>query len=290
MPSGPSVGAFSTGKYDIEITVSATGTEQDARLRIDPGLIVKAAGSRIETTIGAQLIVEGERERSITFTSLRDDRYGGGGTFDTNADQATTFTSPGDWGGFFVGPLSQGSFDNVLVTFAGGRTRIEGNFDQFNALEIHQADVRVTNSIFEDNAAGLATTNRSGRGSNSAATIFVRGAQPILVDNIIRDGLGTAISINANAMQAQPNSDFGRTTGWAQTFDEHDGGRDRWSSAIGWRAMSPTAWKSARRRSPRRPSGTTSISFTSYAARSWFRTITSTADCVCRAARPRAWW
>ncbi|MEO1984325.1 MAG: hypothetical protein ABGZ24_27730, partial [Fuerstiella sp.] len=58
----------------------------DARLSIDAGVVVKLEGSRIEAEIGAQFIAEGQRGREIIFTSRLDDRYGAGGTFDTNDD------------------------------------------------------------------------------------------------------------------------------------------------------------------------------------------------------------
>ena len=89
-----------------------------------------------------------------------------------------------------------------MITFAGGQTPIEGGFDQFAAIEIHQAEVRVTNSLLTQNAAGQASSGRAGRGGNEASTIFVRGAQPILVDNRLLDNAGPAISIDANALKA----------------------------------------------------------------------------------------
>ncbi|MCP4169238.1 MAG: hypothetical protein GY758_00515, partial [Fuerstiella sp.] len=58
----------------------------DASLAIDAGVIVKLEGSRIQTGFGAQLIAEGQAGREIIFTSRLDDKYGAGGTFDTNDD------------------------------------------------------------------------------------------------------------------------------------------------------------------------------------------------------------
>jgi hypothetical protein len=56
------------------------------------------------------------------------------------------------------------------VSYAGGVNRIEGDFAGFNAIEVHQADARITNSVFEFNASGRAATgpaNRFGRGENT---------------------------------------------------------------------------------------------------------------------------
>ena len=70
----------------------------DARLRIDPGLIVKLQGSRIEAEMGSQLIAEGTAEQPIILTSLKDDRFGASGSFDTNNDLAATRPEAGPMG------------------------------------------------------------------------------------------------------------------------------------------------------------------------------------------------
>ena len=149
----------------------------------------------------------------MIFTTLKDDDYGAGGTFDTSNDADRSSPGPGRWGGIIFNATSSGSFDHGPVTYAGGRTPIEGNFDQFNTVEIHQADVRIANSTFTKNAAGLADTDRNGRGTNAAATVFVRGAQPVIVQNVIRDNAGAMLSIDANAMKANVVPDCGRSTG-----------------------------------------------------------------------------
>lgn len=59
---------------------------KSGRLTVDPGVVVKLQGSRIELERGtSQLIAEGTADRPVIFTSLGDNRFGGGGTFDTNA-------------------------------------------------------------------------------------------------------------------------------------------------------------------------------------------------------------
>jgi hypothetical protein len=205
-PGGPRLDA---GSGDLKARL-------DARLAIDPGTIVKLDGARIETQIGTQLIAEGTAANPIVFTSITDDRYGRGGTFDTNADEASVGVL-GDWGGLFFNRLSTGSLDHVLVTYGGGQSTIEGGIGAFfNAIEIHQADVRIANSMLRENegiAASGTEINRNDRGTNEAATIFVRGAQPILVNNIIRDNAGDAITINANALNSTYISDIGRSVG-----------------------------------------------------------------------------
>lgn len=201
---------------------------QAGRLMIDPGAIVKLNGSRIEATVGSsQLIAEGTTERPIIFTSLSDDRYGAGGEFDANEDGATT-GQQSDWGGLIFLGNSSASLDHVVITYAGGATPIEGGFDKFNAIEIHQANVRIANSVLENNASGDAAGNRNGRGSNTNTVIFVRGAQPVIVNNIIRNNgtdetdLTKAISINANSMVDNVMKDYGRTTGSSDRFTQFD--------------------------------------------------------------------
>lgn len=185
-----------------------------ARLAIDPGVVVKLEGARIETQFGATLLAEGTASNRVIFTSVLDDRFGAGGTFDTTGDGVTTAPTAGDWGGLYFGPVTTGSLDRALVTFAGGQTPIEGDFANFNAIEIYQADVRIANSTIESNAGG---TNfggdRNGRGTNTDAAIFVRGAQPIFVNNIIRKNIGVAISIDVNSLNSTLLDDWGRSRG-----------------------------------------------------------------------------
>lgn len=191
-----------------------------ARLRIDPGLIVKLQGASIETRVGGQLIAEGLPGLPVIFTSLRDDLYGTGGTFDTNNDGGVTLVNRGDWGGLAFGPTSSASIDHAIITYGGGPVSIEGGFATFNPLEIRQADVRLTNSYIAHNATGLDTSNREGRLRNQAATVFVRGAQPIIVQNIFDDNQGATIHINVNALHSFLRPDSGRSTGLADRFEQ----------------------------------------------------------------------
>jgi len=185
------------------------------RLAIDPGTIVKLNGAGIETSFGSQLIAEGQDGSEVVFTSLLDSRYGAGGTFETS-DQGTL--TAGDWSGVYVGPMSRASIDNAVLAYGGGVTEVAGSFAAFNILEIQQGEARVTNSLIENNAdgtGGQSTPNRGGHGTNAEAVIFVRGAQPIIVNNVLRDNAGAAISINLNALNHEFVTDYGRSTGVA---------------------------------------------------------------------------
>ncbi|GAA4448800.1 tandem-95 repeat protein [Novipirellula rosea] len=189
----------------------------NARLSVDPGLVVKLQSARIEATFGADFYAEGTDGNRVIFTSRLDDSYGAGGTFDTNddADLASSgVPTPGDWGGLVFRQGSTASLDFVEIAYGGGTTPIEGGFTEFNAVEILQSDVRIANSTLRRNASGFVSQSiRGGRGFNDDSTIFVRGAQPTIVDNVITDNLGAAISINPNALNFESVLDQGRSTG-----------------------------------------------------------------------------
>ena len=223
---GSATSYFDTGKT-AGGTLPVTGTHNrarpDARLAIDPGTVVKLESSRIEVGFGAQLIAEGTEGQQVIFTTRIDDRYGAGGTFDTNNDNSLSATEAvpnlldgGDWGGIYVGHTASASIDHALISYAGGITPIEGDFTGFNPVEVHQGQLRIRNSVLENNAGGTGGTapgDRLGRLSHTSATIFVRSSQPVIVDNIIRNNVGPAISINANALDTTDVVDAGRQTG-----------------------------------------------------------------------------
>lgn len=195
----------------------------DARLKIDPGTVVKLEGARIEATFGAQLIAEGLLGQEVIFTSKLDDRYGAGGTFDTNddglagVDAGAVAPTRGQWAGLYIGQLGRLNLDHAYVGFGGGDdSKIEGTFKGFNVIEIHQAEARITNSVIEQNddgTGGQGPYDRFGRGPNDGATIFVRGARPVLLNNTIRDNSDVALNINVDSFTHHLLSDPGRTTG-----------------------------------------------------------------------------
>ena len=127
---------------------------------------------------------------------------------------------PGDWGGLYFAPTSSGSINHSILAYGGGTTAIEGGFASFNTVEIRQAEVRIANSRFENNAAGVAA-DRNGRGTSNAATIQVRGAQPVIVKNDFIDNSGAVISIDVNSLVSETVADWGRTTGFVRDFEEY---------------------------------------------------------------------
>ena len=191
-------------------------------LVLDPGTILKSQGARIELGFGANLIAEGVAGNEVILTSRNDDEFGAGGTFDTNGDGDATTEAAGDWGGIYASPTSALSIDRALLAYAGGITGAGGGTAAFNAIQIHQADARIANSVLRDNASGLGggqLNSRSDFVRNSAATIHVTGTQPTIVGNTFLDNAGATIDINVNALNATFNRDLGRQTGDIDTFD-----------------------------------------------------------------------
>ena len=226
-------GSFAGGMLDDTQSL-ANIARLHGSLVVDPGVVVKLNGSRIDALFGSHLIAEGTTEQPIVFTSVADDRFGGSGSFDTLNDEDASLALAGQWGGVFVGPTSLVSIDHSRIAFGGGTTREIGTFATFNAIELHQGELRLTDSVLESNATGVpnaatgdgsqANDLRGDFSTNEIGVIFVRGAQPIIVNNIIRDNwsgsqqLGVtaedipAINIDVNSLNADYVSDSGRRT------------------------------------------------------------------------------
>ncbi|MFH1920060.1 MAG: S8 family serine peptidase, partial [Planctomycetota bacterium] len=199
----------------------------DARLHVDPGMIVKLNGTRIEMEMGSQLIAEGRPGSlegapgyKVIFTSINDARYGAGGDFNTPSDFSGVPPAKGDWAGLTFGPVSEGSIDHALIAFGGGEATQEGGGDIFDPVEIRQATVRITNTRFESNDAGSAG-DRNGRGFIGPATIYVRGAQPVIAGNDFLNNSGPILSIDVNALKGTAAPDWGRSTGPVASFDSY---------------------------------------------------------------------
>ncbi len=237
LPAGQTVftddGTLATGILLSTVTLGTAGAEKllpriDSRLSIDPGIVVKLDSARIEATFGADFYAEGTDGNPVVFTSRLDDRYGAGGTFDTNNDGSHDINDPlgpkpGDWSGLIFRQGSSASIDNAVISFGGGESELSGNFVYFNPIEILQADVRIAHSTIANNASGTLSgtvdySTRDGIGFNGPATIYVRGAQPVIVENTITDNEGAAISVNPDSLNYLSVSDPGRSTGIIDRF------------------------------------------------------------------------
>ncbi len=120
----------------------------------------------------------------------------------------------------YFGPATSASLDYVILQYAGGESTIEGGSeDSWNPIEIYQADVRIADSTLQNNAGG-GGGNRNGRQSSSPAVIYIIGAQPVIVNNIIQNNAGPAISVNVNALNNDVVPDWGRSTGLANAYTQ----------------------------------------------------------------------
>ena len=206
------------GTTPLPIQTLRLTARTDARLAIDPGTVVKVGGARIDVTFGADLIAEGTANDPVIFTSLQDQRYGAGGTFDTNQASNSSAIQAGDWGGIYVGHTSSASIDHAVLAGGGGATRVPGGFASFNVIEVHQGQLRLANSRLEINQDGREfidgnQLDRAGRGENASGTVFVRGAQPVVVNNDFLNGQGPVLTFDVNSMTWEEIADRGRSTG-----------------------------------------------------------------------------
>ena len=202
----------------LEVVANQLRSRFDGRLAIDPGTTVKLQSSRIEVQLGAQLIAEGMDGNEVIFTGISDDRYGAGGSFKTTP--VVLAPAPGQWGGLYLAPATRASLDHVVVAYAGGSSKVEGTFADFNAIELHQAEARIAHTLFENNAIGVggpAPPERIGRGTNDEAVIFVRDAQPVLWNNVIQDNEAPAMSFDVNSLNHRSVRDGGRVTYFRNT-------------------------------------------------------------------------
>lgn len=210
----------------IKYFISGVKAKVAGSLVIDPGAILKFTNTRIEAEMGTLLLAEGTADRPIIMTSVADDTYGAGGTFDTTSDHSNSKPAPANWAGVYFSPTSSGSLDNVRMTYAGGASDITGKSSTFNAVEIHQAKVRIANSYFGFNAGGGSASdqdpNRDGKGATSSGVIYTQYAQPIIVANTFQNNLGPAVSINADAMSTVVQGDSGRSTGFASAYTQYN--------------------------------------------------------------------
>ena len=214
----------------LDLTRQGIRGRLDGSLVADPGLVFKLSGARIELGQGTQLLAEGLGSNPVVFTSILDDRFGAGGTFDTNNDDDSLGGSAAarlsDWAGIYAGPGSNVSLDHSVVAFGGGISLIEGGESRgFVPLQLQQAEGRITNSRFEDNDDGQDGAGRIGRFGRLAvapSTIFVRGSEPIIVGNTFVDNLGTIIDIDSDSMRGGYRIDTGRQTGDNDRFSELD--------------------------------------------------------------------
>ncbi len=154
----------------------------DPSLKIDPGTVMKFRGSRIDAVLGSHLYAEGTASQPIVMTSTSDNRYGAAGSFDTDSTDGSGATLiPGAWGGVYVGFGAEASFDHVTLAGGGGPTRVEGGFGSFNAIEVHQGDLRVANSRSRMRTGEASSMIREMFAQDGLGVVTMQAARSLLV-------------------------------------------------------------------------------------------------------------
>ncbi|MEX0793622.1 MAG: hypothetical protein WD045_10830, partial [Pirellulaceae bacterium] len=119
----PGGSAIASAAFDFGLALES---RLNAGLRVDPNIVVKSNAARFNVQFGANFTAEGAPGSPVVFTSIRDDRYGFGGTFDTNNDGDSTSAAAGDWSGFYFAHTSTGSLDKIVLAYGGGASSISG--------------------------------------------------------------------------------------------------------------------------------------------------------------------
>ena len=147
--------------------------EAGASLTIQPGTIVKLAGSHDKITVNGELLVVGTGGSPVVLTSLLDDSYGG----DTNGDGAASTAAPGDWGWVLFNAGSSGTIEHAVIGYGGvGRTgythwamvKVSGPSD----VTIDHATLQNSwgDTLYAENVSVSVTNSRiAGSGSNSGS-------------------------------------------------------------------------------------------------------------------------
>jgi hypothetical protein len=108
-------------------------------LTIQPGAIVKFALGSTTFTVNGTLTANGNSGAKVIFTSLRDDTAGG----DTNGDGAASAPAKGNWRGINFTSESDASSLSWCELRYGGNAGV-------NALDLHQADIALSNCTIRD--------------------------------------------------------------------------------------------------------------------------------------------
>ncbi len=142
---------------------------KDKVLTIEAGTIIKSVYATSGFKIDGTLIVNGTAEKPVVFTSIYDDEYGG----DTNndGDETEEYAKAGAWGQLDFSSTSKDSLLNYAIMRLGGTRWMASpiHFKEDYVLRIEHSDLRLTNSIVENNIGGFYLDSSN---SYIAQTIF----------------------------------------------------------------------------------------------------------------------
>lgn len=151
---------------------------------IEPGSVLKF-GYQGSLTVLGELVAKGTAEENIVFTSTSDDMYGA----DINGDDPI-ITS---WMGVNFLESSKGRLDNVILRYVGSAFI-------FNAVYVNKADVKISNSIFENNSENVlvfdyanADISSSEFRNNIGHAVSVAYASANISSSIFKDNTGAGL-------------------------------------------------------------------------------------------------
>jgi parallel beta-helix repeat protein len=188
-------------------------------LTIDPGVVIKFPGYS-GLTVNGTLLAEGTEASPITFTSIKDDSYGG----DTNGDGNGSSPGPGDWSEIrFTSTSGQSEMSYCVVRYGGwnyGRnifldgasptiTNSTIANSQYGIYSAGTSQPAITNNVFESNYVSIYLSGAfpysllNNTFLNKTYDIGIQGTCLIYSNQTIQGGLiftGGTLDLNGKAL------------------------------------------------------------------------------------------
>ncbi len=191
--------AATPGALLDDTLIGSLKARTDGSLVIDAGAILKLQSARIEVQDGGQLLAEGTSARQIVMTSIDDFTYGAGGSFNTpnrpvDAAGVPNRSPSPETGAVSMSvkgaPVRSTSHESSTVVERLASTAVSLHSMQLKHIKPTSVSPTRRFQNNDDGVEGTTTVDRVGRGTNFGGAIFVRGSQPIIVDNRIINNAG----------------------------------------------------------------------------------------------------
>ncbi len=178
--------------------------------------LFQVLGARIEVGISANFIAEGTASKRSSLPVVATIGAVQGLRLIPNNDGSSTVPLAGDWSGIFARHLSSLSIDSSYIAFGGGSSSVAGDLRHSTPSRFTKLRPVSLIPFWRTTPMEPVQTVQTGaiiEAQTDASVIHVVASQPIILDNVIRNNAGAAISIDANAMKAVSVRDYGRQTG-----------------------------------------------------------------------------